>query len=89
MSCSLKNQVQEHACGRSSCGSRSLEDASHRSAIVSLLRRWKDCASHRTDLSLLPSQLDEQVAKLQGLALGVVLAVFAQEHAGDYTGVDV
>ena len=43
----------------------------------------------KNDLSLLPSQLDEQVAKLQGPALGVVLTVFAQEHAGDYSGVDV
>ena len=42
----------------------------------------------KTDVQLLPGELDEKVVKLHFIVLGSVLTVFAQEHA-DYIGVKI
>ena len=47
-----------------------------------LFRYWRDSTAFENDVYLLPKDLDEQVGTLLIPALGAVLAVFAQDHAG-------
>ena len=48
---------------------------------LDFLRLWKGNEACKTDVCLLPGQLEEKVARLHLLALGEVLTVFAQEYA--------
>ena len=45
------------------------------------LRNWKETKAFKTDVYLLPKELDEKVAKLHFPALGEELTVLAQELA--------
>jgi len=57
-------------------------------AQLDLLKNWKETKAYKSDVYLLPKNLDEKVAKLHLPALGANLTTLSKEQA-DYIGVNI
>ena len=55
---------------------------------LDFLRLWKGNEASKTDVCLLPGQLEKKVARIHRPSLGAVLTFFAEEHA-DYIAVQI
>ena len=54
----------------------SSQQHSHELAQLVVLRNWKETETYKNDVHLLPTELDEKVAKMRLPALGTVLTDF-------------
>ena len=57
-------------------------------AQLDVLRNWKETEAYKNDIHLLPTELDEKVAKMRLPALGTVLTVFGDEETKNSSCVD-